>query len=98
MLHSSLCFFLRSGEQQIGFARVITDGVTTSWLADVVLSEQFQNDGLGSWMMECVMAHPDIAETQFALQTGSAHAFYKRLGFAQNEALMSTAVDYLKAD
>lgn len=95
LLETSLCFFLRAGTEQVGFARVITDYATTSWLADVIIADQHRASGVGTWMMQCVMEHPEICETQFILQTGTAHKFYERLGFAQNEALMSTAVDYL---
>ena len=92
---NSLCFVLLFGEKQVGFARLITDYATTSWLADVILADELQGNGIGTWMMECVMRHPAVADTQFVLQTGSAHAFYERLGFAGNDALMSTPVDYL---
>ena len=95
IIERSLCFFLRIDGKQIGFARVITDFVTTSWLADVVLHETYQKQGLGEWMMKCVLAHPQLKGTQFALQTADAHVFYERLGFTQNAALMSTRVDYL---
>lgn len=95
MIENSLCFALFSEEQQVGFARVITDYATTSWLADVVISESLQGQGLGSWVMQCVLEHPTIADTQFVLQTGTAHEFYKQLGFEKSEALMSTPVDYL---
>ncbi len=92
---NSLCFVLLSGERQVGFARLVTDYATTSWLADVILADELQGNGIGTWMMDCVMQHPAVAGTQFVLQTGSAHAFYERLGFGGNEALMSTPVDYL---
>ena len=92
---NSLCFVLLRDDKQVGFARLITDYATTSWLADVILADELQGCGVGTWMMQCVIQHPDVAETQFVLQTGSAHTFYERLGFAGNEALMSTPVDYL---
>lgn len=91
----SLCFYLSKDQRQVGFGRVISDYVTTSWIADVVLAKEYQGDGLGSWMMRCVLDHPKLRSTQFALQTGTAHSFYERLGFAKNDALMSTPVDYL---
>lgn len=95
ILEHSLCFFLIQESTQIGFARVITDYASTSWLADVVIAENSQNQGLGNWMMDCVLHHPDIRHTQFVLQTGSAHEFYQRLGFRPHESLLSTPVDYL---
>ena len=95
VLENSMCFFLLDGDRQIGFARVISDFTTTSWLSDVVLDDDYQNQGLGSWMVQQILCHPEISETQFALQTGTAQKFYKRLGFLSNESLMSTPVDYL---
>jgi GNAT superfamily N-acetyltransferase len=95
LLRNSLCFFLLRETNHVGFARVITDYATTSWLCDVVLDSRYRSNGLGSWMMQCVLEHPGIAHTQFALQTGTAHDFYRRLGFCGNDALMSTPVDYL---
>lgn len=94
-IDNSLCFFLFDQDRQIGFARIITDYATTSWLADVVLDDSYQNQKLGSWMMNCVLDHPDISFTQFVLQTGSAEKFYSRLGFSKHPSLMSTEVDYL---
>lgn len=95
VIDTSLCFYLFDGKNQIGFARLITDYSTLSWIADVVLDKKYQNLGLGSWYMKCILEHPDVAHTQFALQTGSAHEFYRRLGFTNNNSLMSTPVDYL---
>lgn len=95
MLSNSLCFYLLESDQQVGFARVITDYTTTSWLCDVVIDVEHQSAGLGSWMMQCVFEHPEIRETQYVLQTGTAHKFYQQLGFSRHESLMSTPVDYL---
>jgi len=95
ILENSMCFFLLDGDQQIGFARVISDFATTSWLSDVVLDDDYQNQGLGSWMVQQILNHPEISGTQFSLQTGTAQEFYKRFGFSSNEFLMSTPVDYL---
>lgn len=95
IIDNSLCFYVLAEERHIGFGRVISDFTTTSWIADVVLASDYQNIGLGAWMMECVMKHSQLCHTQFVLQTGTAHQFYQRLGFENNEALMSTPVDYL---
>lgn len=95
VLENSMCFFLLDGDQQIGFARVISDFTTTSWLSDVVVDDNYQKQGLGSWMVQQILSHPEIAGTQFALQTGTAQKFYKKFGFLSNDFLMSTPVDYL---
>lgn len=95
LLENSLCFFLHYNDGQIGFARVVSDFITTSWICDVVLDAGHQGKGVGTWMMERILEYPSISETQFVLQTGTAQAFYRRLGFENHRSLMSTPVDYL---
>lgn len=95
MVQHSLCFSLYDGDHQIGFARAITDYTTFSWVADVIVDDAYRGQKLGVWIMECMMQHPAIAHTQFALQTGDAHGLYEKFGFSINEALMSTKVSYL---
>jgi len=40
--------------QQIGLARLITDNVTFVYLTDVYILPEYQNRGLGSWLIQCV--------------------------------------------
>ena len=94
-LRHSLCFGLFHGERQVGFVRVISDFTTTSWVADMVVDSAYRGQGLGRWMMECVMSHPRLSDTQFVLQTRDAHGFYEGLGFQQRPSLMSTGISYL---
>ena len=95
LIRHSTCFSLFREEELVGFVRVLSDFVSTSWVADMVIKETYRGHGLGSWMMECVMSHPEFLHTQFALQTKDAHAFYEKLGFARRDTLMSTGVSYL---
>ena len=91
----SLCFSLFEHDKLVGFVRVVSDYATISWVADMVIAECCRGKSLGSWMMQCVMAHPLLKQTQFALQTKDAHTFYDKLGFKQRPMLMSTDVSYL---
>jgi uncharacterized membrane protein/predicted N-acetyltransferase YhbS len=78
----SLCFGLYQGSAQIGFARVITDGERIAYLADVYVLEAYRGRGLGRWLVECVLAHPDLAGVgHWLLATRDAHALYRRFGF-----------------
>jgi ribosomal protein S18 acetylase RimI-like enzyme len=43
-----------TGSSMIGFARVITDSVTTVYLTDVYVLPEWQGTGLGRWLIECV--------------------------------------------
>ena len=78
----SLCFGLYRGSEQIGFARVISDRATFAWLCDVFVLEAWQRRGLGQWLVECVVSHPELQGLRrLLLATRDAHAVYARLGF-----------------
>jgi GNAT superfamily N-acetyltransferase len=83
-LRSSLCFGLYEGERQVGLARVITDGATFAYLCDVYVLPEWRGRGLGAWMMECVMEHPDLQGLRrFSLVTRDAHELYRPFGFEE---------------
>ena len=78
----SLCFAVYHHDEQIGFARVITDHATFGYLADVFVSEKFRGNGLGKWMMECIVAHPELQGfRRWMLATKDAHGLYAQFGF-----------------
>jgi GNAT superfamily N-acetyltransferase len=95
MIKHSLCFTMLHDGKQIGFGRAVTDQTVFSWIADIVVDPNYRGRGLGKWMMSCITAHPLIRNTQMVLQTHDAHELYKKFGFLQNPALMSTPVDGL---
>ena len=69
---------------QVGFARVVTDYATFGWLADVFILPAEQGQGLGTWLTECVLAHPDLQGfRRWLLATKDAHEVYRRLGFIE---------------
>ena len=80
----SLPFSLFHGARQIGLARVITDRATYAYLADVYVLEEFRGQGLATWVMEVIVAHPDLQGLRrFALVTRDAHSLYRKFGFAE---------------
>lgn len=69
--------------QQIGFARVITDHATFAYLADVFVLEAFRGKGLSKWLMEVIMAHPNLQGLRrWMLATQDAHGLYAQYGFS----------------
>lgn len=83
-VENSLAFGLYHGARQVGFARVITDRATFAWLADVFVLEEFRGRGLGKWLVETVLAHPDLrALRRWVLATKDAHELYRRFGFGE---------------
>ena len=81
-LRNSLCFGLYEDTAQIGLARVVTDCATFAYLCDVYVLESHRGRGLGKWLIECVMAHPQLQGLRrFNLVTRDAHQLYAPFGF-----------------
>jgi GNAT superfamily N-acetyltransferase len=78
----SLCFGLYDGTVQVGLARVVTDYAVFAYLCDVYVLEGHRDRGLGKWLIECVMAHPQLQGLRrFNLATRDAHSLYAQFGF-----------------
>ncbi|MFJ3036135.1 GNAT family N-acetyltransferase [Curtobacterium pusillum] len=68
--------------QQLGYARVITDGVTFGWLADVFVDPDSRGRGVGVALVQGVTdAIEPLGLKRFALFTADAHGLYERFGF-----------------
>jgi GNAT superfamily N-acetyltransferase len=81
-VENSLIFGIYDGSRQVGFARVITDLATYAYLSDVFVIEGYRGRGLSKWLMECVLAHPELQGLRrFALLTRDAQGLYERYGF-----------------
>lgn len=81
-LDHSLCFGLFKGDQQIGFGRVVTDRATFAYLADIFIVEAYRGQGLGKWLIECILEHPELQGLRrWMLATADAHQFYGQYGF-----------------
>ena len=78
----SLCLGLYEAGTLAGFARVVTDRATFAYLCDVFVLPSARGRGLGKWLIECVVAHPDLQGLRrFCLMTRDAHGLYERHGF-----------------
>lgn len=81
-IEHSLPFAIFDGEKQIGFARVISDFSTFGWIADVFVDEEYRGQGLAKWLMESILAHPDLqGMRRWVLATKDAHILYSKFGF-----------------
>ncbi|CAN5745891.1 GNAT family N-acetyltransferase [soil metagenome] len=81
-IEGSVCFGLYENHLQIGFARVVTDKATFGYLADVFVDEKYRGRGLSKWLMEVIMAHPELQGFRnWMLGTKDAHGLYAQFGF-----------------
>ena len=82
-IEHSIAFGLYEGGRQIGFARAVTDRATFAYLADVFILDDFRGRGLGRWLIEAVMSHPELQGLRrWMLATRDAHGLYRKSGFA----------------
>ena len=89
-VENSLCFGVYLEEEQVGFARVVTDYCTFAWLADVFIIEKFQGKGLGKWLIEFICSQPDLKNCKnILLATRDAHRLYAKFGFKPIEDIGS---------
>lgn len=89
LLKFSLCYgvydCLGIVENQIGFARVITDYASFAYLADLFILSSYRGRGLGKWLISCILAHPELQiSRKWMLNTKDAHTLYERFGFRLN--------------
>lgn len=84
-IEHSLSFGLYDeNDRQVGFARVVTDYATFAWVADVFVLEEARGRGLGAWLMEVILAHPELQGfRRWSLATKDAHELYRRFGFSE---------------
>jgi GNAT superfamily N-acetyltransferase len=83
-IRHSLNFGLFDVNQQIGYARVVSDYATFAYLGDVFVVAEYRGSGLGKWLMQCVVKHPDLQSMRrWLLATKDAHELYRQFGFTE---------------
>ncbi len=81
-IDNSTCFGVYKDGHQVGFARVVTDKATFAYLADVFITDGFRGLGLSKWLVQTILAHPDLQGLRrWLLATADAHGLYNQFGF-----------------
>lgn len=84
--------------RQVGFARLVTDGATFGWIADVFVLPSHRRRGLAGRMVAILRDRPELTGARrLMLGTRDAHAVYAPLGFrpfAAPERFMEIVRDY----
>lgn len=83
-IENSLCFGGYLGQEQVAFARVISDYATFANLVDVFVLAEHRGQGYSKLLVEAVLAHPQLQGLRrFTLATGDAHGLYSKYGFTE---------------
>jgi len=81
-IDASVCFGIYLDNQQIGFARVITDYVVFAYLMDVFIDEKHRGQGYSSLLINAMMKDPQLQQVKiWRLATSDAHFLYEKFGF-----------------
>lgn len=81
-IEGSLCFGAYLGEQQVGFARVVTDHATFGYLCDVFVLPEFRSKGYARALMKNISEHKLLSGLRrIVLVTSDAHHVYRPFGF-----------------
>jgi len=87
-LARSLCFSVKTnGNEQAGFARVISDAGCYSIISDVVIDPQFRKMGIGKWLIGVICNHPQVVGSVTILWTTDQVEFYKSCGLAHETGI-----------
>ena len=95
-IEHSFCFGIYLDDQQIGFARVITDYVVFAYVMDVFIDEKYRGNGYSSILIDAMMKEPELKQIKiWRLATTDAHFLYQKFGFnslAHPEKLMEKII------
>lgn len=82
-IDNSYCFGIyTTSNNQIGFARMVTDYIYFGHLMDVFISGQYQGNGYGEILIEHILKNPIIKNLKsITLKTKDAHTLYEKFGF-----------------
>lgn len=81
---NSLCFGGYENNQQIAFARVVSDYASFAYLMDVFVLPEHRGRGLSLQLMRAVIAHPQLQGLRrFMLASSNARGLYQHFGFRQ---------------
>ena len=81
-IDASFCFGIYEDENQIGFARVITDYVVFAYLMDVFIDEKHRGKGYSIILIDTMMKEPQLQQVKiWRLATSDAHFLYEKFDF-----------------
>lgn len=82
-IENSRCYGLFLNNEQIGFARVLSDTVVFAYLMDVLIHKDHQGKGYAKILLDFIFNDPEYANIhRWNLNTKDAHDLYRQYGFS----------------
>jgi len=92
LINNSINFGVYLNEQQIGYARVVSDRAQFAYLMDLFIVDEHRGKGYSKQLMEYILNCEELKNVPvWRLATSDAHGLYTQFGFtplAQPEKMM----------
>lgn len=80
-VHSALVMGVFYNNEQIGYARVVSDKTRFAYIMDVFVDVHFRRNGVAKLMVDSILKNDDLHDVyQWLLITKDAHAVYQKSG------------------
>lgn len=83
--HSDLIVSAWEGEKLVGISRTITDWVWSSYLADLAVSPDVQQSGIGRKLIELTRERVSSQSMVLLLSVPTALEYYPKVGFSKED-------------
>ena len=81
-INSALVVGTFYNNEQIGYARVISDKTRFAYILDVFVDEKYRKNGIGQLMINNILKNNELKDVyQWLLITKDAHGVYSKSGF-----------------
>ncbi|MEZ4955992.1 MAG: GNAT family N-acetyltransferase [Saprospiraceae bacterium] len=82
LIEGELCFGLFYEKNRLVLPASPPIFFSYAYISDVFVIEKYQGQGLATWLLECVLAHPQLQNMEsWMLLTDDAHGLYEKIGF-----------------
>ena len=83
-IENSMCFGIYLNEEQIGFARVLSDTIIFAYLMDVFILEKYRGNGYSKILLTKILDNPELKDVNKCfLATRDTHKLYQQFGFKE---------------
>jgi GNAT superfamily N-acetyltransferase len=96
-IQNSICYGVYHHNNQIGYARVISDQATMYYLCDVFIDEDYRGKGIGKKLIESITTSEEFKDLTGILATKDAHGLYTQYDFEQDpSSFLKRMPDYIR--
>jgi ribosomal protein S18 acetylase RimI-like enzyme len=81
----SICFGVYVNDEQVAFARVVSDTIAFAYLLDVIVFPKYRKCGYSKLLMQSIIEHENLQTVSWLLRTDDAQKLYEKFGFSTIE-------------